>query len=153
MAAALPRVRIAAECDRRGRGQVVAGCVSILQGDEPDPAFLVMLGGPAAPRLLAGDSRADADLWSRVWAVRGLLWALDDATAGQAEAAAAIVAALHDPAWRVREKAAQVAARHLVDDALPELVVLRDNDAVPRVRAAAERAIQRLTFAPGSLPG
>src|SRR5688572_16502362 len=116
MTGAAPRIRIEAECARRGRAGVVAGCVSILRGADPDPDLLLVLGGPPAPRLLAGDSRADAEVWSRVWALRGLLWALDPATADLA--AAAVVAALADPAWRVREKAAQVVARHLLDDAL-----------------------------------
>lgn len=140
-----PRVRIAGECTRRGRREVVAGCVSILGGGDADPALLITLGGSSAPRMLAGDSRADVDLWSRVWAIRGLLWALDSATVEQAEDA--IVAALHDPAWRVREKAAQVVARHVVDVALTDVVGLRDADPVPRVRAAAERAVRQLTVA------
>jgi len=123
----------------------VADCLSILRGGEPDPTLAVALGGPAAPRLLAGETRADVDLWSRVWAARGLLWALDPATTERASDA--VVAALHDPAWRVREKAAQVVARHLIDDALPDVVRLRDADPVPRVRTAASRAVQRLTAA------
>jgi hypothetical protein len=143
MAGASPQVRIAGECARRGRREVVAGCVSILQGDEPDPSLLAVLGGAAAPRLLAGDSRADVDLWSRVWAVRGLLWALDPETVEDAEDA--IAGALRDAAWRVREKAAQVVARHLVDAALSEVVALGDADPVPRVRSAANRAVRRLT--------
>lgn len=146
-AAPSPRVRIAAECALRGRREVVAGCVSILRDSlaEPDASLLIALGGPAAPRLLAGDSRADVSMWSRVWAARGLLWALDPATADDGDVATALRTALHDPAWRVREKAAQVVARHLVDAALTEAVVLRDSDPVPRVRAAAERCVQRLT--------
>src|SRR5205814_1867613 len=120
---------------------------SILRGDEPDPALLVVLGGSPAPRLLAGDSRADVDVWSRVWAARGLLWALDGATLD--EAADVIVTALHDPAWRVREKAAQVVARHLVDVALPDVVALRHVDPVARVRAAADRSVHQLTAAGG----
>lgn len=141
---ASPRLRVEAECGRRGRREVVADCVSILTGAEPpDFSLLIVLGGPAAPRVLAGDSRADAELWSRVWAARGLLWALDPTTVPLA--ASAVVGALHDPAWRVREKAAQVVARHLIDVAVPELVVRRDTDPVERVRAAAERALRRLT--------
>lgn len=144
-----PQARIAAECDSRGRREVVAGCASILRGNDPDPGLLIVLGGLPAPRILAGDSRADSDLWSRVWAARGLLWALDEDTVEQA--AATIVAALHDSSWRVREKAAQVVARHRVDLALPSVVELRDSDPVSRVRAAAERAVQRLA-ASGGLP-
>jgi HEAT repeat protein len=77
-----------------------------------------------------------------VWATRGLLWALDESTVDKATPA--IVHALHDPGWRVREKAAQVVARHLIDVALPNVVELSDSDAVPRVRAAAGRAVRRL---------
>jgi len=64
--------------------------------------------------------------WLRVWGARGLLWAWDDA------AAPATIAALDDDAWRVREMAAKVVGRHLVDDAIPALEQLRD-DPVPRV--------------------
>jgi hypothetical protein len=51
-----------------------------------------------------------------------------------------------DEHWRVREMAAKVAARHLVDEATTALADLRD-DSVPRVRAAAERALVRLARA------
>ena len=119
--------------------------MAILRGDDPDPTLLIALGGPAAPRFLAGETRADVEAWSRVWAARGLLWALDETTASRA--VDAIVAGLADPAWRVREKAAQVIARHLLDPALDEVAVLRDADPVERVRAAAQRAVQRLTAA------
>lgn len=78
------------------------------------------------------------DYWLRVWALRGLLWLWEPA------ATSAVVRALADDAWRVREMAAKVAARHVLDDALPVLLHLRD-DPVKRVSAAAERAITRLT--------
>jgi hypothetical protein len=48
-----------------------------------------------------------------------------------------------DEAWRVREMAAKVAARHLVGDCTEALVRLRDVG-VPRVRAAADRALRRI---------
>lgn len=147
---ASPQVRIAAECARRGRREVVDGCTAILRGGEPDASLVLVLGGPPAPRILAGDSRADAGLWARVWAARGLLWALDDADdAMVASASGAVVAALHDPSWRVREKAAQVVARHLIDAALSGVVALRTTDPVARVRSAADRAVHRLTGAGG----
>ena len=143
MPKATPQVRIRAECAQRGRAAVVDGCVAILRGEEPDPALLLALGGPATPRLLAGESRADLELWSRVWAARGLLWALDPDTVVGAEDA--IVDALDDPSWRVREKAAQVVARHLVDGALDAVVSLSERESVQRVRTAADRAVRRLT--------
>ena len=149
MAGAPPRVRIAAECDRRGRRQVVRDCVSILTGGEPERDLLLVLGGASVPSVVAAGSRADAEMWSRVWAARGLLWALDAETVP--DATNAIVGALHDPAWRVREKAAQAVARHVIDEALADVVALRGVDTILRVRSAADRAVHRLTAA-GSRP-
>jgi hypothetical protein len=72
--------------------------------------------------------------------MRGLLWAWDDA------ALPALRTGVADDAWRVREMAAKVVARHLIGDALPLMTGLRD-DPVPRVRAAADRAVAALTQA------
>lgn len=52
--------------------------------------------------------------------------------------------ALRDEAWRVREMAAKVVARHLVGGLLADVLPLRD-DPVPRVRVAAARAVVRIT--------
>lgn len=62
------------------------------------------------------------------------------------DAAPAIIRATADEAWRVREMAAKVIARHRVGDALAAVVALRD-DPVPRVRAAADRAVMLLSAA------
>ena len=51
-----------------------------------------------------------------------------------------VVAGLEDPAWRVREMCAKVAARWEVAGAADVALVLVD-DAVPRVRAAAVRVL------------
>lgn len=69
---------------------------------------------------------------------RGLLhvWA-DDVTS-------ALIGAATDESWRVREMAAKVVARHVVDDALDAVVALCQDD-VPRVREAARRAVITLT--------
>ncbi|MGA2210443.1 MAG: HEAT repeat domain-containing protein [Acidimicrobiales bacterium] len=72
------------------------------------------------------------------WAARGLLHNWDD------EATPAIVRATTDEAWRVREMAAKVIARHQVGEAFDAVAGLRD-DPVPRVRAAAQRAVVVLT--------
>jgi HEAT repeat protein len=57
--------------------------------------------------------------------------------------AAAIVGALGDGHWRVREMAAKVAARHRIESAQPALAqLLTDENA--RVRAAAARAVRVL---------
>jgi HEAT repeats len=131
-----PRASIEAECTRRGRGEVVDGCVRLLHRDEVDADLLVALAGPGARRFHGHDR--DDDYWLRVWGARGLLWAWEDS------AASTIVAAAGDEHWRVREMAAKVVARHHVDEALDAMLALRD-DPVPRVRAAAQRAVVALT--------
>ncbi|HYO32986.1 MAG TPA: HEAT repeat domain-containing protein [Nocardioidaceae bacterium] len=99
--------------------------------------LLVTLGGPGARKFLDGGVHADT-YWLRVWGARGVLWAWD------ASATEAIRAALEDDAWRVREMAAKVVARHRIDDALDRVAALVD-DPAPRVRVAATRALVRLT--------
>jgi hypothetical protein len=118
---------------------VVAGCAGLLRTGEGDVSLILALGGPAAGRFLDGSARRDR-YWLRVWGARGLLWAWEDT------AAAVIPGALADEAWRVREMAAKVAAKHLVGDALPIVADLR-TDPVQRVRAAADRAVRMLTAA------
>ena len=54
--------------------------------------------------------------------------------------------ALHDDAWRVREMAVKVVARHRLDEALPVVNDLR-RDSNARVRKGVERALHRLTRA------
>ena len=132
-----PRASIEAECTRRGRGVVVRGCIDILEGRRIDSDLLRALAGPASATVLAGREGGPEGYWPRVWAARGLLHVWAD------EAAPAIVVAATDAAWRVREMAAKVVARHLVDEGLAAMAALLD-DPVPRVRAAAARALERL---------
>ena len=54
---------------------------------------------------------------------------------------------MDDPAWRVHEMAAKVAAKHELGDLLQPLERLRDNDPNQRVGAASERAIARISAA------
>ena len=134
-----PRQSIAAECQRRGKPEVVAGCIDLLQGRVGvDDALLLALGGPAAQSVLDGQAGGRTGCWPRVWAARGLLHAWDD------RATAAIVQATADDAWRVREMAAKVVARHRVGAAFAAVAALR-HDENQRVRAAAERAVVILT--------
>jgi HEAT repeat protein len=134
-----PRQSVAAECQRRGKPAVVSGCIELLKGRyDVDDTLVLALGGPPAQYVLDGDAGGKAGYWPRVWAARGLLHAWDD------RATAAIIQATTDESWRVREMAAKVVARHRVGDALAAVVRLRD-DQVPRVRAAAERAVVLLT--------
>jgi hypothetical protein len=117
---------------------VVAGCLDILTGRSIDERLLRILGGPAADQVLDGRQGGTAGYWPRVWAARGLLHAWNET------ATAAIVGATSDEAWRVREMAAKVMARHRIGDGLAAVIMLRD-DPVSRVRAAAERATAVLT--------
>ncbi|MGI8615106.1 MAG: hypothetical protein ACR2KL_14395 [Nocardioidaceae bacterium] len=134
-----PRQSIERECGDRGRPAVIDGCVRLILGKQTDPDLLMALGGPGAAKFLDGGQHVDT-YWLRVWGARGLLWAWDDS------ALAAIRAALDDDAWRVREMAVKVVARHLLGDALSKAAELRD-DPVPRVRTAAARAVAVLTEA------
>jgi hypothetical protein len=133
-----PRQRVLAECARRGRPAVAADCARLVEGGDAGAAFVRVLAGRTAPWWFANRDDEDLRYWLRVWGARGLLWAWEDS------ALPALVTATGDPAWRVREMAAKVVARNLVGDALDAIAPLRD-DPVPRVRAAATRAVATLT--------
>jgi hypothetical protein len=132
-----PRQSVESECERRGRSAVIAGCVDVLEGRDVDDAFVVALGGPSAEYVLSGREGGKSGYWPRVWAARGLLYVWND------DATPAVVRATTDQAWRVREMAAKVIARHGLGGALSPVAGLR-GDPVARVRAAAERAVERL---------
>jgi hypothetical protein len=137
-----PRQSVELECARRGTAQVVSGCIALLRGQDVDDNLIIALGGPASGYVLDDGPRQRNQYWRRVWGARGLLYAWED------RAADAIVEALDDEHWRVREMAAKVVARHKIDAALDLVAGLRD-DPVPRVRAAAHRAVVLLTAAGG----
>jgi hypothetical protein len=136
-----PRQRIAAEVRRRGGSAFTAGCIDLLAGREADDDLILALGGAPAEYVLSGHEGGKNGYWPRVWAARGLLHAWDD------RATAAIIRAAADDAWRVRELAAKVVARHRIDDALSAMAGLQE-DPVPRVRSAAGRALAALTASP-----
>ena len=135
-----PRQSVEIECGRRGADEVIDGCVAMLRGGAVDDDFMLALGGPAGLNVIHDGPAQRHQYWRRVWGARGLLYAYDD------RAADAIVAALGDEHWRVREMAARVIARHKIGAALPAVAELRA-DPVPRVRAAGERALMALTAA------
>ncbi len=141
-----PRLRIEAECARRGRAALIAGCVELLAGhqDAVDDELIIALGGDPARYVLSGGEGGKGGYWPRVWAARGLLHAWDADADDPREASAAIIGGCSDQSWRVREMAAKVIARHQVDDAFDAVAELR-TDPVPRVRAAAARAVVILT--------
>ena len=133
-----PRRSVEALVGRLGEREFVRACVDLLAGREVEPSTIHALGGPPA-RWAVDGSASGPDYWLRVWALRGLLWHWDEA------ATAATVQALDDGSWRVREMAAKVVARHRVDEALDQVLRLRQDDPVPRVRSAAGRAVERIT--------
>jgi HEAT repeat protein len=109
--------------------------MTLLRGEEVDAELITVLGGRHAEALLP--ERIDDPVqryWLRVWAARGLLWCWDDV------ATEALIGALDDDAWRVREMALKVVARHRVEKAIDKVAQLQD-DPVARVRAAAARAL------------
>ena len=135
-----PRESVRGECQRRSEKAVVASCLDVLTGQNIDERLLHVLSGPAAEQVLDGRAGGAAGYWPRVWAARGLLYAWDES------ATTVIAGATSDEAWRVREMAAKVIARHRVGDAFDAVAALRA-DPVERVRAAASRAVTLLTAA------
>jgi HEAT repeat protein len=136
-----PRQSVERECSVRGAAAVIDSCIALLRGaTDVDPALIHALGGPPARWAVSG-GQSGPDYWLRVWAARGLLWAWDE------RAVPVVETALRDPAWRVREAAARIAARHQLGDLLHPLETLRDEDTNPRVASAAGRAIARITAA------
>lgn len=135
-----PRDSVRAECARRGERKVVDGCVSLLDRRGADAALLLALAGPVATAVLEGQAGGPDGYWPRVWAARGLLYAWDDS------AEPSIIRAMGDEAWRVREMAAKVIRRRHLDGAIPQVAALQ-RDPVPRVRRAAERALETLVGA------
>jgi hypothetical protein len=131
-----PRQSVEDECTRRGVGSVVAGCIALLDGVPVDDDLVLALGGSPADWIRTGEPSGPA-YWLRVWAARGLLYAWDDS------ANAAILKALHDDAWRVREMALRVVARHGLQAASDEVEALRA-DPSARVRAAVTRTSRTL---------
>jgi len=120
------------------------GCVALLQhaSAELDAELVVALGGLPARWALTGEP-SGPDYWLRVWAARGLLYVWD------VGAVPAVLGALGDEAWRVREMAAKVVAYRRLKDGL-ELVGGLQADENARVRAAASRALIALAKSEGA---
>lgn len=136
-----PRASIEAACRARGTDAVIDGCVRLIHGEDADPGLIIALAGPGQERFL--DKPDKERYWLRVWGLRGVLWALPEETAPSERVEKAVVKALGDDHWRVREMAAKLAARHRLEPAQPALAALL-TDENARVRAAAARAIRLL---------
>jgi hypothetical protein len=132
-----PRQSVAEICAGRGVAAVVAGWGDLLNGGPADKDLILALGGPPAHWVRTGEP-SGPPYWLRVWAARGLLYAWDDS------AEAAVLTALADDAWRVREMALKVVARHRLHAASQRVGELR-NDPSARVRAAETRTTKALS--------
>src|ERR1700689_3126811 len=99
-----------------GADEVVRWCAQLLRArvafDDPDRPSLAWLGGANAVYELSRGALVErgVDYWPRVWAARGLLHVWEPALATTV-AVPALLAALSDDAWRVREMAAKVVRR------------------------------------------
>lgn len=123
-----PRDLVRQACERYGEDAVAHWCADLMRG---------VRAGDHPPLELLGGHERWADYWFRVWGARGLLYAWDPS------AAPAVVAGLHDPAWRVREMSAKVVRLRELGEAADTLSGLV-GDEVPRVRAAAVLALARV---------
>lgn len=122
--------RLAAAVELYGESGVVERSLSLLDGNNEGEDFLLFVGGEHAQGILDG---APVLYWPELWGARALLYVWDES------AEPVIIGTLNNPAWRVREMGARVAAaRELpVASELAELLT----DRVPRVRVAAARAL------------
>jgi HEAT repeat protein len=135
-----PRDLLAEAVEVYGLHAVIDMCLALLDGHTDYdllPLPLSYLGGTHAVVQLDRGANLAArgqDHWPRVWAARGLryVW-LPYAEPG-------VVAALPDPAWRVREMAAKVVTQRELGSAADALIPLL-TDRTPRVQVAAIRAI------------
>ncbi|TME05954.1 MAG: hypothetical protein E6I61_12715 [Chloroflexi bacterium] len=144
-----PRERVLLLAERIGERAVAHWCAELLsdavEPDDPRRPPMTWLGGRHAAVQLGrrGFGARTQDYWPRVWAARGLLYAWDPGASG------AILVALRDRAWRVREMAAKVVRHRGIVRAEPILSALLD-DPVERVRVAAEAALAELARRDGS---
>jgi hypothetical protein len=138
--------------------------------DESLPSLTWIGGLPAAGGASWSPAEPPTDYWVRVWAARAFLYVWRDDVP-----AALIEALDHDPAWRVRHDAARVVVAREVGSAVPSVLPLLTHrlprvrvvaaraigvageaehaapvaalldDDEPSVRAAAERALERMS--------
>jgi HEAT repeat protein len=131
--AAPPRVLVAELVDLIGEAACAGLCAALLSGT--DPALhadeLGYLGGRPGPHVLDGSW---SPYWARVWGARGLLyvWA--------PSAAAAVVAGLGDPHWRVAEMCLKVSGKRELAEAGDPATRLALHE-LTRVRATAVRTL------------
>lgn len=137
---ATPRDRAREAADLLGTEVLTNWCANLLArraewGDSSQPD-IGWVGGRVATSWGSPERLDDStDYWFQVWAARTLLHVWDHAAAPD------VVAALGDPAWRVREMCAKVSAKWEVAEAADACADLVRHDETPRVRAAAARVL------------
>jgi len=135
-----PAERVAEAYDRWGEVEVVRRCAGLLALDPAEPVagdgleLSIVLGHLSDRAWLAGGKPPGHAYWARVWAARALRYVWRDT------AAVAVMRALSDEQWRVKEMAAKVVADREIGNAAAVLDALADDD-VPRVRRAAVGAL------------
>ncbi|MEU4389545.1 HEAT repeat domain-containing protein [Kribbella sp. NPDC023855] len=136
-----PREVIAAACVQYGEDVVIDWCVAFLTGEisggdafGADLPKLVAITGTANPGGWPQPVDPVNYYWIRVWAARAFLYIW------RADVVDALLTAADDPAWRVREHVARVAAQRELGQLIDALLPMLD-DELPRVRAAAVRAV------------
>lgn len=132
---ARPAVLIGLAVDRWGEAGFIDRCVGLLEtmswADEPD--LMSYLGGVRGPRFVEFGLGREG-YWLRVWPLRAMLYAWNP------RAERAVVAAMSDEHWRVREMACKVVVRREIGAGAEQAGALL-GDPVARVRAAAARAL------------
>ncbi|HEV7951212.1 MAG TPA: HEAT repeat domain-containing protein [Glaciihabitans sp.] len=127
---ASPAARIAAAVAVYGERETVDRAAALLGGANAGEDFLLYVGGIHAQGILDG---APALYWPELWGARALGFVWNDS------ALIAIQSGLTNQAWRVREMCARVVFERQLP--LAETLVPMLSDEVPRVRAAAARAL------------
>lgn len=130
-----PAVRIRLAAERWGEPDLITRCVTLLRTGSlaDDPDLVLYLGGRHGRRLVEYGLGREG-YWLRVWPLRAMLYAWH----GPAEPA--VVGALDDEHWRVREMALKVAVKRQIGAASDAAAQL-DADPVTRVRIAVARAL------------
>jgi hypothetical protein len=116
-----------------GERETVDRAAALLGGANAGEDFLLYVGGTHAQGILDG---APALYWPELWGARALNYVWHDS------AGIAIKAGLTNQAWRVREMCARVVFTRELPYA--DMLIPMLEDEVPRVRAAAARALGKI---------
>ena len=135
---ASPAVLVGLAVERWGSRGLMDRCVRLYRemhwGEEPE--LMAYLAGTKGLRWVELGFGVQ-DYFVRTWPLRAMLYAWDRS------AEPTVIHALQDEHWRPREMALKVVAKRQIGCKAEVASMVRD-DPVPRVRAAAERAMRRL---------